>query len=127
MIVGVGIDSIEIERIGKALHRHPESFTARVYTREEMRLANSHAISAPFLAGRWAAKEAVVKALGCGISKDCGFLDIEILPDAAGRPLVRLRGTGARTAQRLGINRFHVSITHNGSMATAVAIAEAIK
>ena len=114
MIVGVGIDTIEVERIEKALQRYPQSFCARVYTEAEMRRANTHKLPAPFLAGRWAAKEAVVKALGCGVSKDCGFLDIEVLPDERGKPHVTLRGEGLRTAERLGITRLHVSITHSG-------------
>ena len=79
---------------------------------------------ATYYAGRWAAKEAVAKALGTGIGAECGWLDMEILPDRLGRPRLALDGPAARTARRLGADSWHLSISHESAIAAACAVAE---
>jgi len=128
MIVGVGLDVVELERIVRLLAGPAgEKFAARVLTAGE--LAQWQALSerraAEFMAGRFAAKEAVVKALGCGIGAAVGFRDIEVLPNSAGRPACRLQ---ARAWGRLGLeperHLIHVAITHERSLAAATALVE---
>ena len=115
MIEGIGLDIVEIERIGHILRRKPR-FAARILTKEELKLferaGDSRKIE--FLAGRFAVKEAYSKANGTGIGKDLGFLNIEVLPDSTGRPCLR-RPEGVRA---------HVSITHTKAYAAAQVIIE---
>ncbi len=124
MIIGTGIDVLEISRMRKALERHGSFFLNHVFTAAEQAEAPSGRASFAYYAGRWAAKEAVSKALGTGIGKFCSWLDINIRRDEAGRPLVELTGSGAETARGLGITRMHISISHEGRLACASAIAE---
>jgi len=124
MIIGVGTDIVEIERVNRVLTRHPDTFPQRVFTEAECSLAAQREGKLEFYAGRWAAKEATVKALGCGIGPDCGFLDIEITNDERGKPVASLAGAGARTMARLGVANLHVSISHDTNYACAFAVAE---
>lgn len=124
MIVGTGIDIIEVERIRKVLEKHSDLFLKRVFTDEEMALAPAGPGAAAFYAGRWAAKEAVSKTLGTGIGAACGWTDICILRRPGGAPYLDLRGDGAETARKLGIRAFHISISHIKDTACAVAVAE---
>ena len=124
MIVGIGIDVIEVKRMQRTLDRYGKLFQRHVFAPEEQAAAPSGPAAPSYFAGRWAAKEAVSKALGTGIGRDCAWTDIRILRDAVGRPVVELAGSGAQTAARLGINRFHISITHTGGLACACAVAE---
>ncbi|WP_027092927.1 holo-ACP synthase [Cohnella thermotolerans] len=128
MIVGIGLDLVEIERMEKLLAGPAGGrFAAKVMTEEELAkfrtLAGRRA--AEYAAGRFAAKEAVVKALGCGIGSAVGFRDIEVLPDGLGKPICRL---SAGAWERLGLEHtthtIHVAITHERSMAAATAIVE---
>ena len=114
VIDGIGIDIIEIERIAAAVTR--PRFRDRVFTAEEQKYCAASA-SAERYAGRFAAKEAVAKALGCGFP----WTDVEILPTATGAPLPRLHG---KAAERLGQRRLHVSISHCRSYAVAQAVVE---
>lgn len=125
MIVGVGIDLTPVDRMERAMARHPGRFEARVFTDEERRYCRERARPAEHFAGRFAAKEATLKALG--VPEGLSWHEMEIVP-AAGpstRPEVRLSGVAAEAARRLGVARLHVSITHAGGQATAVVIAEA--
>jgi holo-[acyl-carrier protein] synthase len=124
MILGIGTDIVEIERVSGVLERHGEAFKAKVFTAGELALAEPKAEPAAYFAGRWAAKEAVAKALGCGFGADCGWLDVEIINNEAGKPEVSLHNAGAVTAQRMGVDVVHVSISHERSIATAYAVAE---
>jgi holo-[acyl-carrier protein] synthase len=114
-----GIDVIEIERIQHAVERWGERFLRRVYTEGEIAYCRGRAQS---LAGRFAAKEAASKALGVGI-RTLSWRDIEVLPDARGKPLIFLHGKAARVAQWQRLERFEVSITHSRSDALAVVTA----
>jgi holo-[acyl-carrier protein] synthase len=126
MIVGIGIDLIEIERV-RAIHaRHPERFSNRVLTDAEKSYVFAHADPTQRLAGRFAAKEAAVKALGVGIAEGLRWKDVEVLPDALGKPVLNLYGNAAQRAQSLGATIFHVTITHSESLAMAQVILEKV-
>jgi holo-[acyl-carrier protein] synthase len=119
MKVTTGVDVIEIERIGDAVTRWGERFLNRVYTQGEIDYCRGRTQS---LAGRFAAKEAVSKALGIGIRK-IHWRDIEILPDPRGKPQVFLHGRAASVASMQGISGMDVSITHSRSDAVAMVVA----
>ena len=124
MIAGVGTDIVEIARIQAALARHGEAFSRRVLTDEELAELGRRAAPDVFLAGRWAAKEAVSKALGVGIGEACAWRDIHVRNDSRGRAHVTLSGDAGRTAAGLGVRRVHVSISHEREYACATAILE---
>jgi holo-[acyl-carrier protein] synthase len=115
MIVGVGIDVCDIRRFGEALRRRP-ALAERLFTPGE------RVLSVSSLAARFAAKEAVAKALGA--PKGLRWHDAEIVPDATGRPWLQVRGTVADCARRLGVEGFHLSLSHDAGMASALVIAE---
>lgn len=117
-----GIDIVEIDRIRKVRERH--DFDHRFLTPGELEYARMHRKNESFFAGRWAAKEAVSKALGCGIGKHCSLLDIEVLSDSSGAPQLRLSGAAAETARKLGISTWSISISHEKNYAVAMVVAE---
>ena len=121
MIVGVGIDVVPVARFEEAMARTP-SLAERLFTAAELVTDSGAARSAESLAARFAAKEAVAKALGGG----GGMLwtDAEVVLDEAGRPSVVVRGTVADRAARLGVTAWHVSLSHDGGVAAATVIAE---
>lgn len=120
----VGLDAVELERIEDSITRHGERFLRRVYTPYEVDLAPHHEGRFAFFAGRFAAKEAVLKVLGTGWSGGIAFTDVEIRRVDGGAPVVRLSGLAADRAAELGLERILVSITHTRRDAQAVAIAE---
>ncbi len=117
--ITTGIDVIEIERIEAALGRWGERFLHRIYTDAEVVHCRGRAES---LAGRFAAKEAVSKALGVGIRR-LRWRDIEILPDRRGKPTVQLHGRAAEVAIHQHVTGFDISITHSRSDAIVVVVA----
>ncbi len=120
MIRGIGIDVIEVPRVERAVARWGEAFLGRVFTAQE----RAHAGRAPQrLAGRFAAKEAVMKALGLGW-RSMAWREIEIATDPIGKPVVRLSGQAAAEARRLGVGTWMVSISHTRWLAIAQALAE---
>lgn len=114
-----GVDAAEVSRIRRACERWGERFLDRVYTPSEQAYCRG---SAERLAGRFAAKEAVSKALGTGIRR-LRWRDIEILPNRRGRPTVYLYGKATQRAFDIGASWLSVSITHTGDLAIAFAIA----
>lgn len=124
MIFGIGTDIVETERIAKALKRHGDRFVDFILTDREREVGKQRSEFIQFLAGRWAAKEAVAKALGCGLGAKCAWRDIEILHAPSGAPQAALSGCGRVTMDSLGIVRIHVSISHEHSCAAAFAVAE---
>jgi len=119
MILGIGNDIVEIARIQAVVERHSERFLNRVFTPNEQEYCLNRNHPAPHLAGRFAAKEAIVKALGIGFSQGIGWLDIEIQNDAKGKPNV----TFSNSAKELfGDLKLHISISHCHHYATAFAI-----
>jgi holo-[acyl-carrier protein] synthase len=115
----VGIDLIEIARIVAILERFPDRFRRRVLTEAEARYCGR---KVDRIAGRWAAKEAISKVLGLGV-RGVGWREIEILPNWAGAPQVRLHARAAARAAALRLEEVTVSISHERSMAVAVAVA----
>ena len=114
-----GIDIIEIERIARVVERYGERFLHRVYTEAERTLYRGRI---PELAARFAAKEAVSKALGTGIW-GIRWREMEILPDMRGKPLVYLHGAAAARARALNLRHFAISLSHSRDFATAVVVA----
>jgi holo-[acyl-carrier protein] synthase len=123
MIVGVGTDIVEIVRIGQMIERHGEHFLRRVYTEEEIRYCQRRRESYQHFAGRWAAKEAVMKTLGTGWTRGVGWLDIEVATKRSGQPVINVRGTARDIASNCGIDEVLISISHCRAYATATAIA----
>ena len=125
MIVGTGIDIIECDRLQKSLDKFGNAFVEYFCTPAEQAAApsNPHA-RLIYFASRWAAKEACAKALGTGFGAACGWKDIQIEKQPSGQPFIVLSGNAKETANHLGINRFHISISHERHYATAVVIAE---
>ena len=123
-IVGTGIDIVECLRIAQMIERHGELFIARVYTDAEIEYCTARKAATQHYSGRWAAKEAVLKALGTGWRRGISWRDIEIRNDRKGSPTVNLRA-GARDAmEKAGIRRLHISISHCRSFAVAHVVAE---
>jgi holo-[acyl-carrier protein] synthase len=121
VIVGVGIDVVPVARFAEALSRTP-SLAARLFTADELRTPSGGERSAESLAARFAAKEALAKAIGAG--GGMAWTDAEVLTDDVGRPTLAVRGTVAARADALGVTRWHVSMSHDGGMAAATVIAE---
>lgn len=128
MIVGVGADLVEISRVRHALEQSSGGrFLERILTPKERELAERRkGRLAEYTAGRFAAKEAIVKAIGCGIGKQIGFQDVEVLPDELGKPHCSVSRAALERAGLDGEIRIHISITHTEKMASAYAIVEAI-
>jgi len=119
MFQGLGNDIIEIERIAKAIERYGQKFLDRLFTPREQEYCLKHSDSNRHFAGRFAAKEAIAKALGTGFSASLSWLDIEIANDPSGKPHVRL----SERSRRLHHNPvLHLSISHCKNYATAVAL-----
>lgn len=126
MVVGVGVDLIEVARIQRALEdpRIGGRFRARVYTEKEIQYCERRRHSYESYAGRFAAKEAVMKALGVGWGAKAAWLDIEVVRPPGGRPEVHLHRKASTYAQKLGIKRWSLAITHTQHYAVAYVIAE---
>jgi len=124
-ILGHGLDLVECARIAQVLRDHGQRFLDRVLTPAEQERAKQFKNPIPFIAGRWAAKEAILKMIGTGWRGGIAWTDMEILPDALGRPVVTFTGETARLAGQLGIRRILLSITHTEHHAAASAIGTA--
>lgn len=122
MIVGVGIDVVPVERFAESLRRTP-SLASRLFTAAEQVTDTGGRRSAESLAARFAAKEALAKALGA--PGDLRWTDAEVVTDQFGRPHLEVRDTVAARAAQLGVTRWHVSLSHDGGIASATVIAEA--
>lgn len=122
MIKGLGTDIVEIDRIRGMIDRHGDSFLQRCFTPDEIAFAAKYKDPAVRYAGRWAAKEAVVKVLGTGFVKGITFHDIEVLPLHTGQPEVCLSGEAAERAAEQQIESVLISISHAVKYATATAI-----
>lgn len=118
MKLATGVDLIEISRIEEVLARHGRHYLERIYTPAELEQCGRRVES---LAGRFAAKEAVAKALGCGIG-DVAWKEIEILGDEQNAPVLTLHGAALQKAKELGVTNWSVSISHSQSHAVAVAV-----
>ncbi|MBN2473770.1 MAG: holo-ACP synthase [Pirellulales bacterium] len=122
-ILGIGTDITECLRIARMIERHGELFINRVYTPEEIRYCRNRAQATQHFTGRWAAKEAVLKALGTGWRRGITWRDVEVRNEASGRPVVAVRGGAKDVVEQLGITKLLVSISHCRTHATAYAVA----
>ena len=122
-IIGIGTDITECLRIARMIERHGELFINRVYTPAEIRYCQSRKQATQHFTGRWAAKEAVLKALGTGWVRGISWRDVEIRNEPSGKPVVAVRGGASDVVERLGITKLLVSISHCHTHATAYAIA----
>jgi holo-[acyl-carrier protein] synthase len=122
-IVGIGTDIVECLRIGRMIEEHGELFLRRVYTEREMRYCQERKHATEHFAGRWAAKEAIMKCLGTGWRKGMCFTDMEVRNSTEGAPSVYLGGAAREQAKKLEIADILVTISHCRAYATATAIA----
>ncbi len=124
MIVGMGIDVAEVERIRGAIERHGEVFLRRVFTAKEREYCERFKNKFERYAGRFAVKEAAMKALGTGWSKGVRWMDIEVVRQKGGRPTLALAGEAGKIAKQLGVKHIALSITHTAAQAFAQVIFE---
>jgi holo-[acyl-carrier protein] synthase len=122
-VLGVGTDITECLRIAQMIERHGELFVERVYTPLEIEYCRSRRMATQHFAGRWAAKEAVLKALGTGWRRGISWRDVEVRNGPGGRPQAFLKGGTQEIAEKMGIHCILVSISHCRSHATAYAVA----
>lgn len=124
MILGTGIDIIEVERVSASVTRFGDRFLGRVLVPDEIAYCQSHKNPGPHIAARFAAKEAISKAFGTGIGAALGWQDIEIRRHESGEPYVQLHGKGLDLLAARGARRIHVSLSHTATYAAAVAVLE---
>src|SRR5579872_3670484 len=117
VIVGSGIDLVEIERIEQSVKRFGQRFLDRVYTAAEQAYCVRKRNSAESFAARFAAKEAAAKALGTGISRGVNWLEIEVIREPGGRPSIRFHGRAAEIAAQMEVAHVALSLTHTASLA----------
>ena len=122
-IIGHGIDLVEVGRIERMLDDHGERFLRRCFTHAERDHAEGAGSRCERYAARFACKEAALKALGTGWRGGIAWTDIAVVNDAAGRPLLEVTGRSSELAARLGIARWHVSLSHSGGYAIASVLA----
>jgi len=122
LVAGIGIDIVAISRIRRAAARSGGRFLTRVFTEREREHCLARSDPHPCLAARFAAKEAVLKALGSGVA-NCHWQDVEILQTTSGMPVVRLSGGAAAIARALGVEQVLVSLAHEKEHAVAFAVA----
>lgn len=117
---GLGVDIVECDRIRRLIERADTAFLERVFTLQERTYCDRMADPAPHYAARFAAKEAVAKALATGIGADAALAEIEVVRSPRGAPAIHLHGNAAATAQRLGFHSFRLSLSHTRDLAIAV-------
>jgi holo-[acyl-carrier protein] synthase len=122
-VVSVGTDIIECDRISQMLDKHGQTFLDRVFTRGEIAYCQQRKMAYQHYAARWAAKEAVMKALGTGWSQGIQWIDVEMGNIPGGRPFIRLHGQAAAIGNRLGIDEILISVSHTKLYAVAFATA----
>ena len=124
MIIGIGVDIVEIERFQKVIERLKDRFLLRVFTPGERNFCESHRDSIPHFAARFAAKEAVFKALGTGWAKGVTWLDVEILRERQDPPKIVLSGEALKLSEQKGVHNIHLSLSHTEHSAIAMVILE---
>ncbi len=125
MVVGVGTDLMETERLQASIDRYGERFLQRIYTDDEIAYClRKQKHSAESFAARFAAKEAGAKALGTGIARGVGWKDLEVRRETGGRPTLHLSGRAAELARAMGVRSVQLSLTHSRELAMAVVVME---
>lgn len=122
-IIAHGIDLVDFPRIEEMIARHGERFVNRIFTKAEQAYADSNKNKSEKLAGRFAAKEAILKLIGTGWRGKIAWTDIEIINNRKGQPEVTLQGEVEKIAARLGVTQISLSITHTANFAIASAVA----
>jgi holo-[acyl-carrier protein] synthase len=122
-ILGIGTDITECLRIARMIERHADLFVNRVYTPDEVRYCQNRKQATQHYTGRWAAKEAVLKALGTGWRRGISWQDVEIQNEPGGKPVVVLHGGAKQASEQMGVTQVLVSISHCRTYATAYAVA----
>jgi holo-[acyl-carrier protein] synthase len=124
MIVGMGIDIAEVKRIAAVIESQKERFLQRVYTPDEVAYCQQFKNRYERFAGRFAAKEAAMKALGTGWSRGVRWVDLDVVRHPSGRPTLTLKGEAKKIADALGVKTIAISITHTSEQAIAQVIFE---
>jgi holo-[acyl-carrier protein] synthase len=124
MLIGTGVDLIEIERIAHSIERYGERFLHRVYTPQEIAYCTRKRVHAESFAARFAAKEAGAKALGTGISRGVTWSEFQVTRQPGGRPVLELTGRAQMLARQLGVKNISLSLTHTGDLAMATVMME---
>jgi holo-[acyl-carrier protein] synthase len=124
MILGIGSDLAQVERIRKSIAQYGDRFLNRVYTERERAYASSKANSAERYAARFAAKEAGMKAIGTGWRSGVAWKDFEVVNERSGQPTLRLSGVALEISVTMGVERISISLTHTAETAFAVVILE---
>jgi holo-[acyl-carrier protein] synthase len=122
MIIGTGVDVVEIARIRRILERLESRFISRVFTPAEQHFCDGHRDPVPHYAVRFAAKEALFKALGTGWAKGVTWLDVEVLREQQEAPVLRLQGEAKRLSASMGTQKVHLSLSHSDQWAVAMVI-----
>ena len=125
MIVGIGIDLAEVDRIREAIERHGRRFIERIYTPAEIAYVERKANRYERYAARFAAKEAGMKAIGTGWRRGVRWQDFEVNNLVSGRPVLQLHGAAATVAENLGVRNIALSLTHTAAQGLAIVILEA--
>lgn len=124
MIIGTGVDLVEIDRFRRVIERLKDRFILRVFTAEEQRFCKEHRDPVPHYAARFAAKEALFKALGTGWAKGVTWLDVEVQRSSQNAPMMRLHGEAKRLSASMGAQKIHLSLSHSEKNAIAMVILE---
>jgi holo-[acyl-carrier protein] synthase len=124
MIVGLGADITEVDRIAAAIERRGRPFLERIFTPAEIAYCEKHRNRAERFAGRFAVKEAAMKALGTGWARGVRWVDIEVVREPSGKPTLKLSGAARAIAGQLGVKNIAITITHDGNTALAQVIFE---
>ena len=124
MIIGIGVDIVENARVGELLEKHGRTFQEKLFTEGELSYARERRRRTEHLAARFAAKEAVAKALGQGIANGVSWRDIEVVHNDAGKPEVKLTGPVKDLAESMGVRSLHISLSHTDSHSIAFVVAE---
>lgn len=120
-LISIGTDIIECVRIAQMIEKHGEVFLQRVFTQREILYCSSRKTATQHYAGRWAAKEAVLKVLGTGWAKGILWTDVEIINEVSGAPVIKITGKAAEIARQRGIREVMITISHCRAYATAFA------
>ena len=126
MILGVGIDEVEVERISHSLQKE-SGLKERLFTPDEVRYCEGRKHALQHLAARFAAKEAFAKALGTGIAEGLSFRDIEVVQNGNGQPGLSLHGRAREIADGRGVSSIHLSLTHTSVRAAALVVLESVQ
>ncbi len=123
-IIGIGTDLVKVSRIKKVYKKYPQGFSERILHANELLILKEHPSPKKFIAKRFAAKEALAKALGTGIAKGVSFRDIEVSNNDNGQPKLCLHGQTQKVAEKLGVNRIFLSLSDEDKYAIAYVILE---